>query len=162
VILHKETAGDDSAGREVQRTDLKVIHILALAALEVIVMTHPGALVAGLPIGEDHGLDALPLQQQVQRPVNSRNPKAAQRRLGSLEDLLDRDRPLGIRDGEEDRIALAGMTLAERGGHGSKLTAIPASTQGKRQFHPPSTQSFSHGVGPDGLPEISRGRKAPG
>jgi len=132
MILHNVPTRDDGPRGEMQRAHLKVVHIFALAALEMIVMAKPRALVASLPVGKDHRLDALPLQQQIQRPVNSGNPEAAQRSLRALEDLLDGNRALGFRDGEEDRIALAGMTLAERGGHGWNLTAIPAFAQGKQ------------------------------
>lgn len=104
-----------------QRADLQVVDILATPALEMIVMAHAGALVASLPIREDHGLDALRLQQQIQCPINRRDPQTPERGLRPLQDLLNGDGTPGLSDGLEDGIALARMTLAERGRHTSNL-----------------------------------------
>ena len=130
MILHNVPTRDDGPRGEMQRAHLKVVHIFALAALEMIVMAKPRALVASLPVGKDHRLDALPLQQQIQRPVNSGNPEAAQRSLRALEDLLDGDGPLRLGDGLKDGIALPGMTLAERGWHALTVRVETAFLQG--------------------------------
>jgi hypothetical protein len=123
VILDQVAAGDDGAAGEVQRTDFEVVDVAAAAALEVIVMAEAGALVAGLAIGENDGLDALGLEEEIERPVNGGDAETAKGGLGALEDLLNGDGTLGLGNGLEDGIALAGMTLAERGRHGWKVTA---------------------------------------
>ncbi len=115
MILDEESAGDDGAPGKVQRADFKIEDVLAAAALKVIVMAEPGALIAGLSIGENDSPDAIGFQQQIERPVNRGDAEAAERALGASEDLLYRDGPPGLGDGLEDGIALTGMTLAERG-----------------------------------------------
>jgi hypothetical protein len=113
VVLDHVAAGDDGAAGEVEGTDFEVVDVLAAAALEVIVMTEAGALVAGLAIGEDYGADALGVEQEVEGAVNGGDAEAAEDGLGAVEDLLDGYGTLGLGDGQEDGIALAGMTLAE-------------------------------------------------
>ena len=146
MILHQVTAGDDGAGGQMQGAYLEVIDILAAPALEVIVVPHARAFVAGLPVREDYRPDAFGLDQQIERPVNRCYPQAPERLPGAREDLLDRHGPLGLGNGLEDRIALAGMTLAERGWHAPNLAAGTASAQGKGagfpldSTSPPQTQ----------------------
>jgi hypothetical protein len=132
VILDHVAAGDDGAARQVQRADFEVIDVFAPAALEMVVVPQPGSLITGLAIGKDYRLDALRLEQQIQRPVHRRNSQGPKRRLRAPEDLLDRDRALRIRDDLENGIALPGITLAKKGGHARNVTAATASAQGKR------------------------------
>ncbi len=132
MVLDQKTAGDNGAAGEVEGADFEVVDIFAAAALEVIVMAEAGALVAGLAIREDDGLDAFGLQQEVERSVDRSDAETTEGGLCALEDLLDGNRTLGLGDGLEDRIALAGMTLAERGRHGCKVRAVPVFAQGKR------------------------------
>jgi len=133
MILHEETPGDDGAAGQVQGADLEVIDVLAAAALEVIVMPHAGPLVARLAIGKDDGLDALRVEEEIEGTVNGGDAEAAECRLRTLEDLLDGDGTLGLGYDQEDRVALAGMSLAERGWHVDKLMAGAAFAQGKRK-----------------------------
>ena len=132
MIFHYESARNDRAARQVQRANLQVIDILAPPALEMIVVPHAGALVASLAVGEDDRADSLRLEQQIERPVNGRDPEAAKRRLRAAKDLLDGNRTLRLGDGLEDGITLAGMTLAERVRHTVTLTAGTISVQGKQ------------------------------
>ncbi len=121
MILDQVAAGDDRAAGEVQGADFEVVHVFATAALEVVVMAEAGALVAGLAIGEDDGPDAVGLEKEIEGSVDGGDPKAPEGGLGALKDLLDRYGTLGVSDGLEDGIALAGMTLAKRGGHEAKV-----------------------------------------
>lgn len=131
MILDHETAGDDGAPGEMQGADFEVVDVPAAAALEVIVMAHAGALVAGLAIGEDDGLDALGLKQEIEGAVDGGDAEATEGTLGALEDLMDGDGALRLGNGAENGIALAGMTLAERGRHRGKVTAQTGVAQGK-------------------------------
>ncbi len=131
MILDQVTAGDDGAAREVEGANIEIIDVPAAAALEVVVMAEAGALIAGLAVRQDDGPDAFGFQEKIEGPVNGGDAQAAEGRLGALEDLLDGDGALGLGNGLEDCIALAGMTLAERGRHGCKVRAGAGSAQGK-------------------------------
>jgi hypothetical protein len=131
MVLDHETARDDGAAGEVKRADLQVVDVLAAAALEVIVMTEAGALVAGLAVGEDNGLDAVRLEQEIEGAIHGGDAEAAEGLTCACKDLLDRDRAFRLGDGFEDGIALACVTLAERGWHGRNVTAGRDVAQGK-------------------------------
>jgi hypothetical protein len=131
VILDEEAAGDDGAAGEVEGADFEIEDVFATAALEVIVVAEAGALVAGLAVWEDDGADARGVEEEIEGPVNGGDAEAAEGGLGALEDLLDGDGTPGLGDGLEDCIALAGMTLAERGRHGGKVREGAGWAQGR-------------------------------
>lgn len=131
MVLDHVAAGDDGAAGEVQGADFEVVYVLAAAALEVVVMAEAGSLVAGLAVWEDDGLDAAGLEQEIECAVNGGDAEAAERGKRAIQDLLDGDGPLRLGDGLENGIALAGLTLAERGGHALTVRAGSVRAQGK-------------------------------
>jgi hypothetical protein len=133
VVFDEVAAGDDGAAGEVQGADVEIEDVFAMAALEVIVMAEAGTLVAGLAVREDDGPDALGAEEEIEGPVDGGDAEAAKGALGALEDLLDGYRTLGLCNGLEDGIPLAGMTLAERGRHGSKVMAGAGEAQGRER-----------------------------
>lgn len=132
MVFDEVAAGDDGAAGEVEGADVEVVDVFAAAALEMIVMAEAGALVAGLAVWEDDGFDAAGVEEEIEGAIDGGDAEGAKGLAGAGEDLLDGDGALGGGDGIEDGIALACMTLAERGWHGRKVRAGWEFAQGIR------------------------------
>ena len=112
VFDHKPAWNNGSTG-EVQRADAQIEHIVASTALEMVVMSESRRFIAGLAIGENHALDLAGFKQQIDRPINRCNRHRPTLFLGTLQDLLHRERPLGMGDHIQNEFTLACISLAQ-------------------------------------------------
>lgn len=114
MALEPEAVG--SHGPEVSGAPVHLVHAVAAPAMEVVVMTLPGDLVARGFAREIHGDDPSVVLKTLEIAVDRRDPETTHMGAGGVEELFGAERMPGLLEGFSNRASLTRFSLDQRKG----------------------------------------------